>query len=134
MKRYKLIEILNDKLSDTDIIINDNSDKTIYFKNKKTERTIDIKCYSYHEKENLEIDSCIWYFFIYEGQGDYSEYMIPEKDSETYIDVLLDNYFCFLDKKRQLDYSLDKLRKLRGKEVKKEIRDYKLNKLFKLLN
>lgn len=137
MKRSKLIEILDDKLSNThirkskEVSIFDGSAKTIYFKDKLTGRSIDFKCYSYHDKLDLEKDDCIWYFFIYEGTGDYQEYMIPEKDTETYIELVIERYLDYIEKKKIMDDSLNNLRKLKGKSINKEIRDYKLNKILK---
>ena len=137
MKRSKLIEILEDKLSGTNIIISKESgktsftSKTIYFKNKLTGVGTSLKCYSYHDKLDLESDECIWYFFIYEGTGDYQEYMIPNSDSEVYIELVIERYLDYLEKKKIMDDSLDKLKTLRKKNIEHEIRDYKLNKILK---
>lgn len=136
MKRSKLIEILEDKLSNTNIIISKESgktsfaSKTIYFKNKLTGVGTYLKCYSYHDKLDLESDECIWYFFIYEGTGDYQEYMIPNSDSEVYIEVVIERYLDYQEKKIELDNSLDKLKTLRKKNIQHEIRDFKLNKIL----
>jgi hypothetical protein len=138
MKKSKLIEILDDKLSNTHIVrkseelsIFNGSAKTIYFKNKLTGRSIDFKCYSYNDKLSLEHDNCIWYFFIYEGgAGDYQEYMIPNNDAEVYIEMIIERYLDFLKKSNELKITLDKLSKLRGNNCEQEIRDYKLNKIL----
>jgi hypothetical protein len=129
MKRSKLIEILQDKFKDT-ILYPKLIGDAIYFKNRKTDRTVDFKCY-YNDRLSLEHDSCIWYFFIYEGTDDYQEYLIPEKDTDIYIEMIRDNYLEYLNKKCELDSSLKQLRELRSSDIETEIRDYKLNKVLK---
>lgn len=136
MKKSRLIEILKDKLSDNPIIsIRDidehkQDSKSIYFRNKLTGRSLDFKCYSYQSGLNLESDKCYWYFFIYEGSGDYQEYLIPNDNPETYIEMVLERYLVYLDKKYKVDESLSELRKLRSSNISDEIRDYKLNRLL----
>jgi hypothetical protein len=132
MKRSKLIEILQDKFKDTILypkLIGD-ANKSIYFKNKKTDRTVDFKCYSYNDRLSLEHDSCIWYFFIYEGTDDYQEYRIPEEYTDIYIEMIRDNYLEYLNKKCELDSSLKQLRELRSSDIESKIRDYKLSKVL----
>lgn len=132
MKKSELIKILDQELSNTSCLFvdKDSGNKTIFFKNKSNDIS-NFKCYSYHDKNDLENDNCIWYFFVYEGGGgDYVEYMIPNEDSKTYIEMFLKKLLDFLDKKKQFDESLYNLRKLRGKDKKSEIRDYKLNKIL----
>jgi len=132
MKKSKLIEILQDKFKDTilDFKSGDSNNKVIYFKNKKTGRQVDFKCYSYSDRLSLEHDSCIWYFFIYEGIDDYEEYKIPEENTDIYIEMIIDNYLEFLNKKEKLNSALVQLRELRSGNIESKIRDYKLNKVL----
>jgi hypothetical protein len=130
MKKSKLIEILQDKFKDTILDFKSDSDKVIYFKNKKTGRPVDFKCYSYNDRLSLEHDSCIWYFFIYEGIDDYEEYKIPEENTDIYIEMIIDNYLEFLNKKEKLNSALGQLRELRSGNIESKIRDYKLNKVL----
>jgi hypothetical protein len=130
MKRSKLIEILQDKFKDTILYVKLDCDKSIYFKNEKTGKTVDFKCYSYNDINHLEDDNCIWYFFIYEGTGDYQEYRIPEENTDIYIEMIRDNYLEFLSKKGEFNLALEELRKLRRSGIESEIRDYKLNKIL----
>ena len=130
MKRSNLLKILEEKFKDTFDITDGSWDhirKTIYFKRKDTRELLNIKCYSY--SKNLESDDTKWTFMIYLDNSDYEEYDIPEKDTETYIEMIRDRYLNYLIKKKELDKCIKEIRVLKGRDIDSEIREYKLNKI-----
>lgn len=126
MSKTNLLKLLKEIFP---ICITYNEDaKTIYFRDNN-KKLINIKCYTYHDGDFLENDSCIWYFIIQEG-GYNEEYLIPSENTKAYIELVKKRYLEYYLAKNELEEKLQKLRKLRKGNCKSDIRNYKLNNLL----
>jgi hypothetical protein len=133
MRKSRLIEILSKVFHNCEIypeFDNDMSGKLIYF--KRNSMSDGIKCYTYSNIDEIELDSCVWYITVYFGGLSDDYYRIPEDDAEEFLEICRDRLINYLKTKDILDSKINDIKKLKNKDlIKSEIRSYKLNKLLK---
>jgi hypothetical protein len=132
MKKSSLLKILKEKTKDTFLELGTSNHPRIINFNLILKEDLSnlpklhIKCYSYNNQ--VENDDTKWYFFIHEGEDDYKEYVIPELNTEIYIEIVIKYYIDAFLKKNEFEKSLIELRKLKKIDLS-EFRDFKLKKL-----
>lgn len=144
MTRLDLINILNRKIPDNFKISDksESNEKTSsiyigrYSERLKSYTTI-LKCFTYSSNKKSgwkEGEKITWYFDFY-MDNDNRRFLIPDKQTEDFIELFLYRYCKYLDIKDEYSKIFNSIFILsNGDRVKSEIRDFKIKNVIKSEN